>query len=96
MGQEALRGNWDAAKQACRNLDLQDSTDRAALELVLAVWAKERDLVAAAIAKMEGVGCRRLGRRQTARREGALARGRTSIRRKRCCSENLPSARAIR
>jgi hypothetical protein len=98
LRQDALNGNWGAAQETCCNLDLQDSADRAALELVLAVWAEEPDPVAAAIAKMERVNCRCLGAPQTAdgNRSDDPARGRTSIRPKSCCCENPPPAKAIR
>jgi hypothetical protein len=53
LRQDALDGNWGAAKRICCQLELRNSTGRADLELVFAVWAGNPGAVAAAISEIE-------------------------------------------
>jgi hypothetical protein len=53
LRQDALNGDWNAAKRDCCDLDLRECRSRSALELVFAVWAEDASSVAAAIARLE-------------------------------------------
>ena len=53
LRQDALRGDWNAAKRDCYDMDLRVCKGRAALELVFAVWAQDAVSVAAAVAQLE-------------------------------------------
>ncbi len=53
LRQNALDGDWPAARRNCRDLRLTNSTDPAVLQLVLAVMAADADGVGAAVAGIE-------------------------------------------
>ncbi|MDA1234616.1 MAG: hypothetical protein O3A53_07425 [Acidobacteria bacterium] len=53
LRQDALHGDWNAAKRDCFDLDLPECASRAELELVFAVWAQDAVSVAAAVAQLE-------------------------------------------